>query len=70
MDESYRLTADGKTRLDKYVCAGVPELSRTQVQRLIAAGNITVNGQAAKPGHRLSTGDNIDITIPPTPPQE
>ncbi|MGD9118006.1 MAG: RluA family pseudouridine synthase [Dehalococcoidia bacterium] len=70
MDESYRLTADGKTRLDKYVCAGVPELSRTQVQRLIAAGNITVNGQAAKPGHRLSTGDTIDITIPPTPPQE
>jgi 23S rRNA pseudouridine1911/1915/1917 synthase len=70
MEKSYRLTADGEARLDKYVCAGVPELSRTQVQRLIAAGNITVNGQKAKPGHRLSPGDSIDINIPPTPPQE
>jgi 23S rRNA pseudouridine1911/1915/1917 synthase len=70
MEKSYRLTADGDARLDKYVCAQVPELSRTQVQRLIAAGNITVNGQKAKPGHRLSPGDRIDVNIPPTPPQE
>jgi 23S rRNA pseudouridine1911/1915/1917 synthase len=70
MEKSYRLTADGDARLDKYVCAQVPELSRTQVQRLIAAGNITVNGQKVKPGHRLSPGDRIDVNIPPTPPQE
>jgi 23S rRNA pseudouridine1911/1915/1917 synthase len=70
MEKSYQLTADGDARLDKYVCAQVPELSRTQVQKLIAAGNITVNGQKAKPGHRLSPGDRIDINIPPTPPQE
>jgi 23S rRNA pseudouridine1911/1915/1917 synthase len=70
MDKSYRLTADGEARLDKYVCTEIPELSRTQVQRLIAAGNITVNGKAAKPGLRLSQGDEIDITIPPTPPRE
>jgi 23S rRNA pseudouridine1911/1915/1917 synthase len=70
MDKSYRLTADGDTRLDKYVCARTPELSRTQVQKLIAAGNITVNGRPAKSGHRLSPGDRIDITIPPAPPSE
>jgi 23S rRNA pseudouridine1911/1915/1917 synthase len=70
MDKSYRLTADGEARLDKYVCAQHPELSRTRVQKLIAAGNITVNGRPAKPGLRLSPGDEIDITIPPTPPQE
>jgi 23S rRNA pseudouridine1911/1915/1917 synthase len=70
MEKSYRLTADGDARLDKYVCASHPELSRTQVQKLIAAGNITVNGQPAKPGHRLSPGDRIDITLPPTPPRE
>jgi len=70
MDKSYRLTADGEARLDKYVCAQVPELSRTQVQKLIAAGNVTVNGQLAKPGLRLNSGDRIDINIPPTPPQE
>ncbi|TES84889.1 MAG: RluA family pseudouridine synthase [Dehalococcoidia bacterium] len=71
MDKSYSLTADeGDTRLDKYVCARVPELSRTRVQKLIAAGNITVNGQPAKPGLRLNIGDKIDIDIPPTPPRE
>ncbi|MBA7572082.1 hypothetical protein ES708_13857 [subsurface metagenome] len=71
MDKSYSLTADeGDTRLDKYVCARVPELSRTRVQKLIAAGNITVNGQPAKPGLRLNPGDRIDIDIPPTPPQQ
>jgi 23S rRNA pseudouridine1911/1915/1917 synthase len=71
MDKSYSLTADeGDTRLDKYVCARAPELSRTQVQKLITGGNITVNGQLAKPGLRLNIGDRIDITIPPTPLQE
>jgi 23S rRNA pseudouridine1911/1915/1917 synthase len=70
MEKSFRLTADGDARLDKYVCASHPELSRTQVQKLITAGNITVNGQKAKPGLRLSTGDRIDITLPPAPPQE
>jgi 23S rRNA pseudouridine1911/1915/1917 synthase len=70
MEKSYHLTADGDARLDKYVCAHHPELSRTQVQKLIAAGNITVNGQKAKPGLRLNAGDRIDVTLPPTPPQE
>ena len=70
MDKSYSLTADGDARLDKYVCARVPELSRTQVQKLIAAGNITVNGRPAKPGLRLNAGDRIELNIPPTPPQE
>lgn len=68
MDKSYSLTADGETRLDKYVCAQVPKLSRTKVQKLIAEGNITVNGQPAKPGLRLNLGDKIDISIPPTQP--
>jgi len=71
MDKSYSLTAEeGDTRLVKYVCARVPELSRTRVQKLIAAGNITVNGQPAKPGLRLNPGDRIDIDIPPAPPRE
>jgi len=70
MDKSYSLTADGDARLDKYVCAQHPELSRTRVQKLIAEGNITVNGQPAKPGQRLNIGDRIELNVPPTPPQE
>jgi 23S rRNA pseudouridine1911/1915/1917 synthase len=70
MEESYRLIASGEARLDKYVCSRTPQLSRSQVQRLISAGNITVNGRAAKPSLKLSPGDEISITLPPTPPQE
>jgi 23S rRNA pseudouridine1911/1915/1917 synthase len=70
MDKSYRLTADGEARLDSYVGAKIPELSRSRVQKLIAAGKITVNGQKTKPGYRLNIGDRIEVSIPPTPPRE
>lgn len=70
MDKSYSLTADGEVRLDKYVCAQIPQLSRSKVQKLIAEDNITVNGQRAKPGLRLNVGDRIQVNIPPAPSQE
>jgi 23S rRNA pseudouridine1911/1915/1917 synthase len=36
-------------------------LSRAAVQRLIAAGKVTVNGERAKPSARLKTDDRIEI---------
>ncbi len=69
MDKVYSFTADEKgARLDKYVAAKHPELSRSHVQRLIADGLVTVNGQAAKPGHRLNIGDRLKVVVPPAPP--
>jgi 23S rRNA pseudouridine1911/1915/1917 synthase len=66
---TYRLIADEKgVRLDQYVCGEFPELSRTQVQRLITDGHITVGGQAAKPGQKLGVGDRVDVIIPPPTP--
>ena len=71
MDKLHSLIADdGDARLDKYVCQHFPELSRTRVQRLIADGHITVNGQPAKPGIKLNTGDRLEVAIPPAPPEE
>lgn len=69
MDKVYDFIADKPdTRLDKYICERHPELSRTQVQRLIAEGHITVNENTTKPGHRLNVGDKLKVVIPPTPP--
>ncbi|MFQ5996155.1 MAG: pseudouridine synthase, partial [Dehalococcoidales bacterium] len=69
MNKTYRFVADKLgTRLDKFVGEKCLELSRTQAQKLIADGHITVNGQAAKPSLKLEIGDKIDIIIPPTPP--
>jgi len=55
-------------RLDKYVGEKCPELSRTQAQRLIADGYITVNGSAAKVSLKLNVGDWVNVSIPPAPP--
>jgi 23S rRNA pseudouridine1911/1915/1917 synthase len=71
MDKVQGFIADARdVRLDKYVCQQLPELSRARVQKLIADGRITVNGQPAKPGLKLSTGDRINVIIPPAPPEK
>lgn len=69
MNKEYSFIADKPgERLDKYVCQQHPELSRTHVQKLIAEGYITVNGQPVKPGHKINIGDSLKVVIPPTPP--
>ncbi len=68
MDKIYNFIADKPgIRLDKYVCEKHPELSRAHVQRLIAQGHITVNGNTVKPGLKLNIGDRLKVIIPPAP---
>jgi len=55
-------------RLDKYVAEKCPGLSRSQAQKLVADGNITVNDRVAKSGVKLHVGDRVKITLPPPPP--
>jgi 23S rRNA pseudouridine1911/1915/1917 synthase len=64
------IASERDVRLDKYVCQQFPELSRARVQKLVADGHITVNSRPAKPGLKLNTGDRINVTIPPTPPEK
>lgn len=69
MDKTYSLLADKQgTRLDKFVGEKCLELSRTQAQKLIGDGYITVNDRVAKASLKLNVGDRINIIIPPTPP--
>jgi 23S rRNA pseudouridine1911/1915/1917 synthase len=55
-------------RLDKYVAEKCLELSRSQAQKLVADGNITVNDRVAKSGVKLHVGDRVKIILPPPPP--
>ncbi|MFH1640018.1 MAG: RluA family pseudouridine synthase [Chloroflexota bacterium] len=67
----YILTADEPgIRLDTYLSEQCPDLSRSQAQRLIREGDITVNNRAVKPSLKLDTGDTIRVTIPPPPKSE
>ncbi|MBI4180833.1 MAG: RluA family pseudouridine synthase [Chloroflexi bacterium] len=65
----HHLTVDKQgARLDKYVAEHHPEVSRTQVQKLIGDGYITVNGNIAKAGLKLNIGDQIAVSLPPPTP--
>ncbi len=62
----YNLVVDEQgVRLDKYVSEHCPEISRTQAQKLIGEGYITVNDSIARAGLKLNTGDRLTINIPP-----
>ena len=45
--------ADGKIRLDQYLAAHLPELSRSRIQNLIKSGDVLVNGS---PGGSPASG--------------
>lgn len=62
----YRLTvAAGGERLDSFVTAHLPQLSRSRVAQLIAEGNVRVNDHLPKKSARLSPGDCVDVSVPP-----
>ena len=52
-------------RVDKYLAERIPELSRSQAQRLIREGLVTVNGQSTLPAYRVKEGECLTVRIPP-----
>ncbi|MBI5183500.1 MAG: RluA family pseudouridine synthase [Nitrospinae bacterium] len=59
---------DSNDRLDLYLAKKRFGISRTQIQRLITEGKITVNRGIVKTNYNLKGGDSILITIPQTKP--
>lgn len=73
MEESFTLTAepsDAGTRLDKFLAARLPSLSRARIQSLLREGAILAGGKTAKPSLALNPGDLITGSIPPDRPAE
>jgi len=69
--KSYHLVVDEPgARLDKYVTEHFTELSRTHIQKLIYDGYVKVNGQTAKAGLKLDSGDSLTVSLPPATPGE
>ena len=54
-------------RLDAYLAQAIPEISRARVQLLIEAGQVRVDGDAAKAKQRLRGGEAIEIEGEPRP---
>jgi 23S rRNA pseudouridine1911/1915/1917 synthase len=63
------LTAVAADRLDRALAAAFPDLSRARFQRLIADGQVTVEGAVARDaGLRLRGGEAIAVTVPEARP--
>ncbi len=56
------------TRLDRWLVAQCPELSRARLQELIAAGLVLVNGAPAKASQKLRGGEKVVVDAVQRPP--
>lgn len=71
--QTLRLTVDRPAeRLDQWLAAALPHLSRSQLQKLIRQEQIWLNGQTARPSTAVQPGDVVTVYLPapePTTPQ-
>ena len=51
-------------RLDAFLSRALPEISRSAAQKLIAEGNVLLDGKPAKKNDRLEPGQTVSVTIP------
>lgn len=68
MGEPTLIVEDGGARLETFVHAALPRLSRRLVRRVIAEGAVRVNGRPADKGHRLRRGDRVTVPALPARP--
>src|SRR5690606_904427 len=52
-------------RLDQAVSARVSAFSRTRIQKLIQAGDVTLNGEPSSASQTVHAGDEISLIEPP-----
>jgi 23S rRNA pseudouridine1911/1915/1917 synthase len=63
-----RIRTEG-VRLDQFLVAQVPDVSRSVIQKGIESGGVTVNGRPAKASYKVRSGDVIHVRLPePTHP--
>lgn len=64
-----RAAEDGAgKRLDLFLAARIPDLSRSRIKALIESGEVLVDGASARPALLLRGGEAIAITVPPPRP--
>jgi 23S rRNA pseudouridine1911/1915/1917 synthase len=69
MPQTFPITFDATSddtgkRLDQFLVASIPDVSRARVQQLIEQDQVRVNGVAAKPSLKLKGGECIEVLGP------
>ena len=73
MDQVQRFIFERGTapqRLDQFLAESLPELSRSQIKKLVDEGLILCDGETIKAGSKLRGGETIQVEIPPPEPIE
>ncbi len=68
LDDCEIKVAQSGERLDVFLAVTFPDISRSRIQKLIASGNVTVNGSHAKVSSRLVAGQELRMVIPSPAP--
>ena len=61
---------DGGVRLDSFLAAKLPDLTRSAAVRLIETGQVTVNGKVPAKSLKLTGGETVTVTLPDPEPIE
>ena len=61
---------DAGARLDSFLAAALPDVTRSAAARLIETGQATVNGKSVSKSCKLSGGEEIAVTLPEPDPIE
>jgi 23S rRNA pseudouridine1911/1915/1917 synthase len=57
-------------RLDRFLAEQLPEMSRSQLKKLIEEGQVLLDGAPAKAGSKLKGGESLTVNIPAPSPAE
>jgi 23S rRNA pseudouridine1911/1915/1917 synthase len=60
----------GKERIDTFLTRELSQVSRSQIQKLIKEGFVTVNGKKIKANHLIHSAERISVFIPRSRPPE
>ena len=58
---------DAGKRLDAFLAEQIAGWSRSRLQSVIADSDVTVDGKPAKASHKIRTGEEIEVELPPPP---
>lgn len=64
MEEFYFTAEEAGERIDKFLAAMLPEMSRSHIQKLIKDGHVTIRRTTVKANYKLNTGEEVLVCIP------
>lgn len=56
--------SEASSRIDKWISEKFPDITRSAAQKMIADGNVTVNGKTVSKNCKVAAGDEVSMYVP------